>query len=204
MIKTSTLANLIMQNTLADKPQREDAPECFACGRPYTYRGPNGDDSGRFCSARCREAYDAGFPQYAPPKIAYSLPRGRHGFLIGCAHCRKQFDSKGLRCCSVECERAYRNKQELDAELANDPFRVVKRKCAACGGDIPNWRNGKRVSKATKFCSPRCQRQGVQNAVLAPTTKNPDSGGETAKKCPSNGLRRKGDAAPSASAEQPA
>jgi len=35
----------------------------------------------------------------------------------------------------------------------------VKRKCQQCGGDIPNWRNGRRVSKAIRFCSPRCSRQ---------------------------------------------
>jgi glyoxylase-like metal-dependent hydrolase (beta-lactamase superfamily II) len=46
--------------------ERDTASTCFACGRGYTYRGPNGDDSGRYCSARCRAAYDAGFPRYEP------------------------------------------------------------------------------------------------------------------------------------------
>jgi hypothetical protein len=40
----------------------------------------------------------------------------------------------------------------LDAELADDPFRAVKRACLECGGPIANWRNGRRVSKA-KFRS---------------------------------------------------
>jgi hypothetical protein len=31
-----------------------------------------------------------------------------------------------------------------------------KRKCQSCGVNIPNWRKGRRVSKATRFCSDRC------------------------------------------------
>jgi hypothetical protein len=29
-------------------------------------------------------------------------------------------------------------------ELADDPFRAVKRACLECGGPIANWRNGRR------------------------------------------------------------
>jgi hypothetical protein len=57
-----------------------------------------------------------------------------------------------------------RRKQELDVELADDPFRAVKRACLECGGPITNWRNGRRVSKATKFCQPSCQRKAAKNA----------------------------------------
>jgi hypothetical protein len=38
--------------------------ECFACGRSYMRRPVSGDDNPRFCSARCQDAFDAGFPPY--------------------------------------------------------------------------------------------------------------------------------------------
>jgi hypothetical protein len=34
---------------------------------------------------------------------------------------------------STACERAYRHKRELDVDLADNPFRVVKRKCQGHG-----------------------------------------------------------------------
>jgi hypothetical protein len=40
--------------------------ECFLCGRSYTYKALSGDDSGRFCSDKCREAYDAGYRRPEP------------------------------------------------------------------------------------------------------------------------------------------
>ena len=45
------------------------APTCFTCGRSY-WRG-----DGRFCSARCREAFDAGFPPYDPSYAEKTNPR---------------------------------------------------------------------------------------------------------------------------------
>jgi hypothetical protein len=88
--------------------------------------------------------------------------RGPEGWIIQCFGCGNEFDSKGLRCCSAECERRYREHREneqLMAEAGMDRF--VKRKCkaAGCGRDIPAWRNGRRVSKATRFCSDRCQQR---------------------------------------------
>jgi hypothetical protein len=75
--------------------------DCFSCGRPFTYRDPKADGtSGRFCSDPCREWFDAGNPPYAPIGRLYGLPIGTHGFVINCAACGGDFDSKGLRCCS--------------------------------------------------------------------------------------------------------
>jgi hypothetical protein len=33
-----------------------------------------------------------------------------------------------------------------------------KKQCAApgCSATIPKWRNGRKVSKAARFCSPKC------------------------------------------------
>src|SRR5262249_23632559 len=156
-------AQLLRDRAAQAEPARSQSMACFSCGRSFTYRGPRGDDSGRFCSVRCRECYDAGHPAYDPDYASknnprwYNLPIGPHGFYIDCAGCGKRFDSKGLRCCSAECERRARERgdnAELMGEVGID--RPVKRKCQQCRGDIPNWRNGRRVSKATKFCSKRC------------------------------------------------
>jgi hypothetical protein len=107
---------------------------------------------------RCRT------PAWQPPKApSYGLPIGRIGFLVGCCGCGRKFDSRGLRCCS-DCDRTFRREQELDAELADDPFRAGKRDCLECGGPIANWRNRRRVSKATKFCGPRCERKAAKKA----------------------------------------
>jgi hypothetical protein len=172
-MKQSALARAIERELLREPstPKHQTA-KCFLCGRDYLYVDTSGDDNGRFCSARCREAYDAGLPAYDPNYASknnprwYSLPMGKHGFLINCAGCGRQFDSKSLRCCSVECERAYRLKEEV----ADHPFRVVKRKCVECSGEIPNWRKGRRVSKTTRFCSDRCaerSRRKIRSSRLA-------------------------------------
>ena len=160
------------------------SPTCLGCGRSYKGR----DD--RFCSPTCRAGFDLGLPAYAPADLerCYGLPKGPHGFWIQCAHCRRRFDSRGLRCCSAECDRDLRLKQEL----ADDPFRVIKRKCECCGGPIPNWRKGRRVSTATKFCSSRWRNRYRRNANLASDSPQADLPRETAKKCAENGASRSG------------
>jgi hypothetical protein len=74
------------------------------------------------------------------------------GCRIRCAHCRKDFESLGLRCCSANCERSYREAQDnraVMAEVGIEP--AAKRRCAnpECGAVVPKWRNGRRVSSAT-------------------------------------------------------
>src|SRR5262249_22940101 len=151
-MRTSTIARAIERYLLQDdtKPNSQAAVHCHACGRSYLYREPepepDSDASSRFCSSRCREAYDAGVPAHdsnysgkSNPRW-YSLPMGARGFLIDCAGCGKRFDSTGLRCCSPECERTYRERQEIDRLLADASFRAAKRKCEECDRDIPNWR----------------------------------------------------------------
>jgi hypothetical protein len=84
-----------------------------------------------------------------------------NGFRIQCAHCAKEFESLGLRCCSPECERGYRERQEnlaVMAEVGIEP--TSKRQCTnpECRGRIPTWRKGRKVSSLTRFCSPKCAR----------------------------------------------
>jgi hypothetical protein len=186
---TAVLAKAIERDLLAERQGRHDPAKCFACGRPYLPKPQTRDDSNRFCSTRCRGHFDAGAPPYDPtsanktnPRL-YSLPMGATGFLINCAGCARRFDSKGLRYCSHACERRYRGKVENEALMAEAGIeRPTKRKCEreGCGRDVPNWRNGRRVSKATRFCGPEC----AQKARRLQSASNPDLKLETAKRSP--------------------
>jgi len=88
------------------------------------------------------------------------MRRTRYGYAIHCAGCNKEFESRGLRCCSIECERRYRERQENLATMTAVGIEpAAKRKCEGCGGVIRKWRKGRRVSSATRFCSPKCQKK---------------------------------------------
>jgi hypothetical protein len=84
------------------------------------------------------------------------------GYRIRCASCHREFESKGLRYCSPECERSHRERQEnlaAMAEVGTEP--PPRRRCAnpECRARIPAWRNGRKVSSLTRFCSPKCARK---------------------------------------------
>jgi hypothetical protein len=175
---TKLTAAILHDHDRAGDRSPQNLANCFSCGQSMIYRGSQGDDSGRFCSTRCREWHDAGNPpwdsHYAGKSnpLWYGLLMGPHGFFIDCASCGKRFDSKGPRCCSIECERRYRERKDNAAIMAEVGMEAAaKRRCEACGGPIPNWRNGRRVSKATRFCSPACQkRQSARNSNLGVQT----------------------------------
>jgi hypothetical protein len=167
---TARLAAMLLADRPRAKPERTDIAKCFMCGVGMMYRG------NRFCSDRCREFYDTGNAGYEQdwrrPEIVYRdragspMKMGPRGFIIPCAHCRKEFDSRGLRCCSPECEHAYREREDNLAVLAKVGIEVsAKRACLECGVRIPTWRNGRKVSSATRFCSPKC----AQRAKRRPT-----------------------------------
>jgi len=162
-MKQSAIARVIERDLLrADSGQPAiDITKCFACGYRMTYRGS------RFCSERCRDRYDTGNPSYDEQRspIVYRLSdgrplsAGRYGFHIACAGCHKEFESLGLRCCTPDCERAYRERQDnlaIMAEVGDTP--KEKRRCAhpECDRPIPKWRNGRQVRSDTRFCSPKC------------------------------------------------
>jgi hypothetical protein len=93
-----------------------------------------------------------------------AMARWGAGFLIACAHCRQEFESKGLRCCSSNCECAYSERQDNLKVLAAAGIEVAtKRQCEHCGAPIPPWRNGRRVSRKVKFCSRKCQQQAFRD-----------------------------------------
>ncbi len=117
---------------------------------------------------------EVGVPYYAGvlQRSSTTTIMTEKGYRIRCASCHRKFESKGLRCCSSECERGYREHQEnlaAMAEVGVEPTR--KRQCASCGARIPTWRKGRKVSSSTRFCSPKCQQRArrqsnPQKAVL--------------------------------------
>src|SRR3974390_1332294 len=102
-MRQSEIAAVIERDLLrADARPVIDITKCFSCGYSMTYRGS------RFCSDRCRECYDAGNLSYEQQE---ELARKPSAMSIVCLGCHKEFYSRGLRCCSVECERAYCERQ---------------------------------------------------------------------------------------------
>jgi hypothetical protein len=145
---------------LADRQRSERADtslynSCFLCGRGFVYRGPMGDDSGRFCCPDHRQQYDDGSRAATYSRRQhFSMRMGKAGFWIECP-CGKQFESRGWRFCSVQCQREAREYAEtmaVRAEVGMDA--PVKRKCqkAGCTRSIPNWRRGRRTPRNAKFC----------------------------------------------------
>jgi hypothetical protein len=164
MDATQRLAKALLADRNKISVERDDIVGCFACGRSMLYRGD------RFCSDNCRSGYDLGLAghgqDWLKPQFDYRWRDGRPmklghaGFLIACANCHREFDSRGLRCCSKECESAWREREGKVAIMAEVGMEASpKKRCAECGAAVPKWRNGRRVSVATRFCSPRCARK---------------------------------------------
>jgi hypothetical protein len=221
----SKLADAIAQDLLAKRPAARVMPTCFACGRSYSKAAPLADDSGssKFCSVRCRDAFDAaGLPPYDPyqARALMQLPQtkwvvvagppgtiGTHpyrrdmrqsgdGFVIVCAGCHKEFVSKGLRCCSAECEHKCREAEAnmaTMAEVGMEPAASSRRQCEHCGKVLPRWLPGGRgaVRKSQRFCSESCQGKAARKRARQPGRLSGATGHEVradgAQKPPSNG-----------------
>jgi hypothetical protein len=143
----------IEKELLAERAERAARPEtktptCISCGRGFTYRGPQGDDSGRFCHARCREWFDAGNPAHElaaeervnrVPLRAWKIVAGPPGVAIGAAYYPPILD------------RA--KKVKRIGKLANDELIRPRRLCERCGEPLPVWVKGKKVSASRKYCA---------------------------------------------------
>jgi hypothetical protein len=95
------------------------------------------------------------------------MRRAGHGFYIACKHCNKEFESKGLRCCSQDCEKAYRESQERRAVLKEAGIEPTARRmceCPGCDRPIPKWKNGRQVSSKVRFCSDLCRKRSAKAA----------------------------------------
>ena len=173
--RTERLAEAILADRNRPTAERTDIAKCFMCGTGMMYRGT------RFCSDRCRDFYVSGEPGFEQdwlrPQPVNIMKATRQGFMINCAHCRKEFESLGLRCCSTGCERSYSERDAnlaVMAEVGIEPS--AKRSCVECGGHIPTWRNGRKVSVKMRFCGAKCQQRHARartRVLSAETVKKP-------------------------------
>jgi hypothetical protein len=95
------------------------------------------------------------------------MRRGSHGFYIACKHCNREFESLGLRCCSSDCDKAYRESQERRAVLKEAGIEPTSRRmceCPGCDHPIPKWKNGRQVSSKVRFCSDLCRKRSAKAA----------------------------------------
>jgi hypothetical protein len=168
-MKAEQIAAALLADRNRETQERTDIIACFACGYNFVYRGRQGELNGRFCSMRCQAWYDAGNPSYERQreltKIVYRdragrpMKPGRDGFYIRCVGCEKEFESKGLRACSIECEHRYGERQKnlaimAEAGIEPAPKRVCER--PGCGRIIPKWQGGKKTPSNKRFCSDKC------------------------------------------------
>ena len=172
MNRTQRLAEAILADCQHEKQKHNIIP-CWACGFTFVYRGRRNDLNGNFCSRRCQDWHDAENGPVSHELVyrwcnSKPMPKGPKGFYIDCAHCQKEFESLGLRCCSVECERGYCEREENLAVMAEVDIKpAAKRRCEAprCNNTIPKWRNGRQVSKSARFCSRKCQQRAKRAAA---------------------------------------
>jgi hypothetical protein len=192
-MRQEQIAAAIRRDLLRDYDDKcSDAIRCGSCGRGMTRRRGNLFCSE--CCRTWYDAGNPGHAQdWRQPKPSFGIagwkviagspgvevgsdpyaklkPRDRRqreiGVWIECAHCGRSHDSKGLRCCSAECERRYSERQDnlrLMAEVGIEP--AGKRRCECCGAVIPKWRNGRRVRRTAQFCSDGCARKARRNAA---------------------------------------
>jgi hypothetical protein len=157
----------IARAILADRKERVAQPkyeamECLSCGRGFVYKGPSGDDSGRFCHARCREWYDAGNPTYEPSKVVveranqvplrdWKVVAGPPGLEAGSAYYADILD-RGPK------------KERVIGKLANDELIRPRRLCDRCSQPLPVWINGRKVPSTRLRClkcsPPKTQKRG--------------------------------------------
>jgi hypothetical protein len=170
---TERLTAAILADRARPTTQHNIVP-CFVCGYTFVYKGRRDDLNGHFCSMRCQEWYDAGNAPISDQRIVYRyrdarpMKSGSKGFYIACAHCRKEFESLGLRCCSAECERTHRERRDNFAVMAEVGIETSRKcHCAApgCSVIIPTWKNGRRVSSKVAFCSPKCRQRAHRAAA---------------------------------------
>jgi hypothetical protein len=167
-MKTATLAAAIQRDLLRTEPAKTETPTCYACGRSFLPRSSTGDDNTHaFCSTRCREAYDAGFPAYngskvdvfAVPLSAWRVVAGPPGIEIG-----SQYYAPII-------EAVERQRKRLARGSGGELIRPRKL-CQRCGAKLPVWINGKQVRSDRKFCTacspnPRSGTRGRSGGLTA-------------------------------------
>jgi hypothetical protein len=170
--KPASRVDKLAQRLLEDRRIKPQAATriagCFACNRSHTV--PHLVEGGctRFCSVKCREAFDNGFTPATDPDpctverwkiIAPSLrfgelragPPGKplpfmpkrmtrtaNGFRIACRSCGKTFESLGLAFCDPDCERKQRERNTLAATMAEAGMEPIRQKRPCQHPGCPN------------------------------------------------------------------
>jgi hypothetical protein len=169
MLNTASLTDAIFSDltSATETKASRGITECFACRSTFIYRKPDDPErNARFCSKTCQDGFDAGV-RYRPMEIEYRHGDGRvmakrgQGFAVTCPGCDKEFTSSGLRCCSPECERTYRERQEAITEATQIGHEVKpKRSCEVCGKRIARYTaKGRATKAAVRHCSSPCRRK---------------------------------------------
>jgi hypothetical protein len=143
-MKTTALANLIKRDLLSDRPPAAAAPECVACGRPFSYRWRQG----AFCSDRCAQAYDNGFPVCDPKYVDKVTDAPSSSWRVVAGPPRIEVDSQLY---APILERDERRRREAEAKRGGGELIRPRRYCR-CGAKIPVWIKGARVPISRTHC----------------------------------------------------
>jgi hypothetical protein len=169
-MKLNNLARAIERDLLAERPRSAPTPECFACGRGYTPMPPSGDDSTRFCSDRCREAFDAGLPRNVDLPTAgdwIGVDTSRMVQVAGppiprCDRCGglcvELYRKKGKTFCNWRC----RDDKPRDCKTCGKSLYAVARQGPYCSVSCANDRGvtGKKTGKGLPWCQTAKERLG--------------------------------------------
>ena len=149
-MKIATLAAILARDLLSTEPTKTETPTCYACGRSFMPRPSTGDDNVHaFCSAKCREAYDGGWPAYNNnktdvfdvPMSAWLVVAGPPGVEIG-----SQYYAPIV-------EAIERQRKRLARGRSGEELIRPRKLCQRCGAKLPVWINGKQVRSDRKFCT---------------------------------------------------
>ena len=148
-MKTATLTTIIPRDLLRTERPKTDPPACHTCGRSFMPRPSSGDyNTWRFCSTRCREGYDVGFPAYDlvrkltdVPLAAWRVAAEPPGIEVG-----SQYYAPII-------EAAERKRRRLARSKGGEELIRPRKLCQRCGANLPVWVNGKQVRSDRKYCT---------------------------------------------------
>jgi endogenous inhibitor of DNA gyrase (YacG/DUF329 family) len=145
MYSRESLTAHIKADLLKSARHRDTTPKCFACGREFTPKPSVEDDNThRFCSQRCRRAYDRGFPR------CEELPTATDLVGVDTSHDRQVAGTPIPSCtaCGALCVELYKD--------ARGPFCSWRcrdgkpRDCIVCGKSLYN------TPRKGPYCSTGC------------------------------------------------
>jgi hypothetical protein len=150
-MKTATLTAIIQRDLLRTERLKTDASECHTCGRSFMPRPSSRDDNTwRFCSTRCREAYDAGFPAYDPSYVRKLTDVSLAAWWVVAGPSSVEIGSQYY---APIIEAAERKRRRLTRSKVSEELIRPRKLCQRCGAKLPVWVNGKHVRSDRKYCT---------------------------------------------------